>query len=236
MTNGGFPWTRRVSRTSLFLAVAATLVAFGGMTLGRYDLIGKMPGFFSLFYSTPVAALAAVLGLVAVVMNWRKGWPHSRPALLGLIIGGIFVGSLALRVLSTNDLPAIHDVTTDLGNPPSYTALPLSPDNLRGLSGEDEWRKLHGEAYGDLAPITIDAPVADVVARAETLASARGWTIAAVEPKEGRLEATAYASWLKFEDDVVLRVLGLRLGPTHVPRRPNRRAFTATTVIELIIR
>ncbi|GMN13628.1 DUF1499 domain-containing protein [Altererythrobacter sp. MTPC7] len=207
MTDGTHPWTRRISRASFFLAIAATIVAFGGMTLARYDLIGKMPGFFSLFYSTPVAALAALLGLVALFLNWRKGWPHARPALLGLIIGGFFVGALAVPVLSTSGLPAIHDATTDLDDPPSFTALSLSPDNLRGLSGEDEWRRLHAEAYGDLDTVRIAAPPAEVIARAQSLAEARGWTIADVSAEEGRLEATAYASWLKFRDDVVLRVV-----------------------------
>ena len=208
MTNGDYPWTRRISNASLMLALVATVVAFGGMTLARYDLIGKMPGFFSLAFGALLAAAAAILALVGLIMNARQQWPHGRSALLGLIIGGIFVGALAIRVISTSGAPAIHDATTDLADPPNYVALPLSPDNLRGLEGgEEQWRELHSQAYDDLVTIKINAPVADVIASAEELARDRGWTIALADPDAGRLEATAYASWIKFNDDVVLRVV-----------------------------
>ena len=208
MTTTDHPWTRRISRTALFLAIAATVVAFLGMTLARYDLIEKMPGFMALYYATPVAAFAALLGLVAVILNWRTEWPHRRAAWLGLIIGGIFVGSLVLRVTSAGDPPMIHDATTDLDDPPGYVALPLSPDNLRGLEGgEAQWRELHAGAYGDLESIEVEGTVAETIARAEELARERGWDIATVDPEGGRLEATAHASWIRFEDDVVLRVV-----------------------------
>jgi len=36
--------------------------------------------------------------------------------------------------------------------------------------------------------------------------------------------------------EVLVRVLGLGVSHTHVPRRPNRRAFTATSVSDLPIR
>ena len=39
----------------------------------------------------------------------------------------------------------------------------------------------------------------------EKLAEERGWTIRAVDPARGRMEATAYASYIRFEDEVVLR-------------------------------
>ena len=38
------------------------------------------------------------------------------------------------------------------------------------------------------------------------------------------------------QGEVLVRVLGLGLGHTHVPRRPNRRAFAATSAIDLPFR
>ena len=67
MTNGDYPWTRRISNASLMLALAATVVAFGGMTLARYDLIGKMPGFFSLAFGALLAAAAAIEAVYSVL-------------------------------------------------------------------------------------------------------------------------------------------------------------------------
>jgi len=33
-----------------------------------------------------------------------------------------------------------------------------------------------------------------------------GWQIAAVDPAEGRLEATATTKWMGFKDDIVVRI------------------------------
>ncbi|WP_404326387.1 DUF1499 domain-containing protein [Aerophototrophica crusticola] len=42
--------------------------------------------------------------------------------------------------------------------------------------------------------------------RAEAAARDMGWDIVAVEPAEGRVEATATTAWFGFKDDVVVRV------------------------------
>ena len=55
-------------------------------------------------------------------------------------------------------------------------------------------------------------PPGTVIADAEKLARERGWTVARADPAAGRLEATAYAWWIRFEDDVVLRVRPLEGG------------------------
>ena len=102
------------------------------------------------------------------------------------------------------DYPAIHDVTTDLDDPPDFVLLPLAEDNLRGLDGEDQWRALHAEAYGDIAPVRVGAPPAEVIREAARLAQVRGWEIAGADPANGRLEATDTVSFYRFHDDLVL--------------------------------
>lgn len=202
-----FRWTSALSRLTLALAIIATLLALGGMTLARYDIIGKMVGFSGLSFGMMAAVAALLVGIVALIMNARKGWPHRTSALLGFLVAAIFIAVVAGRVLSAGSPPAIHDITTDLANPPAFSVLPLADDNLRGLDSEQEWRELHSAAYSDLETVIIHKPVAEVIANAEALAQDRGWTVALADPQSGRLEATAYAAWIRFEDDVVLRVV-----------------------------
>ena len=74
-------WTRGLSWLALVLALGATIFAFTGMTLARVDRIGKLEGFSYLYQSAPVAAGALGLAIIALILNWRAGWPARRAAL-----------------------------------------------------------------------------------------------------------------------------------------------------------
>ena len=198
-------WTRALSWLALLLALGATIAAFTGMTLARVDRIEKLDGFAALVLSTPVAAFALLIAIIALVLNWRAGWPARRAALLGFLIALGFVGSLAVRVAMSADAPMIHDATTDLADVPQFETIALPEDNLRGLDNEAEWVALHEKGYPDLRSVVLDRTVEQTIRDAEVLARERGWTIRDVAPEEGRLEATAYASWIRFEDEVVIR-------------------------------
>jgi Protein of unknown function (DUF1499) len=103
-------------------------------------------------------------------------------------------------------VPAIHDITTDLANPPAFTKLTLGADNLRGVETPAKWRELHAGAYSGLGSLQLSKPSADVLAAAERLAKERGWEIALVDPVAGQIEATASVSMIGFKDDVIIRI------------------------------
>lgn len=216
-------WTRRVSGFAFWLAIAAIVVAVIGTTLARYDVIGKIPGFMAFVYMAMVCGAAAAIGLIALLMNWRTGWPSGRKALLGMLIGAAGFSALVLLRSSAANFPAIHDITTDLENLPTFTALAVPEDNLRGVDTAENWQRLHREGYGELSGIMLDQTPAAIVAKAEDLARKRGWTIAAADREEGRLEAVAYASYLRFEDVVVLRVSDAGGGKSRVDMRSVSR-------------
>ncbi|WP_284125562.1 DUF1499 domain-containing protein [Parerythrobacter aestuarii] len=217
------PWTRRASALAFWLGIAIVVIALAGTTLARFDVIGKLPGFMSFVYSAMAGGGVAVLGLVALVMNWRSGWPAARKAVLAVVIGAAAFGGLSLLRSTAAEYPYIHDATTDLENPPEFVELAIPEDNLRGVDTVEAWKEAHAEGYSDLTPVTVNATPAAVVAKAEELAKERGWTIAAVAPDEGRFEAVAYASWIKFEDIVVLRAVPLENGETLVDMRSISR-------------
>ena len=114
--------------------------------------------------------------------------------------------------MGAGDAPAIHDVTTDLADPPRFEVLPLRADNLAGVGSVENWRRIHAAAYGDLRPINVARPVRDVVQDAERLARAAGWQIAASDPARGHVEATASVSYIRFQDDVVIRIVPIADG------------------------
>ena len=97
--------------------------------------------------------------------------------------------------IAARSAPPIHDVTTDLDNPPRYVAvakLRVPPANSVDYGGEAVARQQRA-SYGDLRPLIVHAPPPRVLAMAADTARAEGWTVLAQDigfGDLGRLEAT----------------------------------------------
>ncbi|MEQ1725955.1 MAG: DUF1499 domain-containing protein [Sphingopyxis sp.] len=217
------PWTRRLGKTSLWLVVAALVIAGVGVSLARYDIIAKIPGLFALVGGGVIALLAALIAIPALFLNmrWRAG--VGMMAGFALIVGGGYAGFLLSRLATARSVPPIHDITTDLANPPQFTQLRVRVDNLVGVGTLAHWRELHARGYGDIRGITIPRSVAAVTSDAEALARARGWEIVVANPAEGRLEAVAHVSYIRFEDQVVVRVTPM---PDGIGSRVDMRSVS----------
>ncbi|MGB5739661.1 MAG: DUF1499 domain-containing protein, partial [Woeseia sp.] len=105
-------------------------------------------------------------------------------------------------------LPFIHDITTDTANPPQFVAvLPLraNASNPPEYSGA-ETAQLQREGYPDIQPIRMNDAPQETLQKALKVLEDMGLEIVAVEPGDGRIEATATTFWFGFKDDVVVRV------------------------------
>jgi hypothetical protein len=205
-------WGPRLARWSLGLTIISLATAAMGLTLARYDVIAKLAGFAAFLGGGVLALLALILGLAALVAGRKAVSPGRAKALGSAVVSLLYVGFLATRPLAAGDAPAIHDVTTDLSDPPRFEALPLRADNLAGVGTVENWRRIHAQAYGDLRPLTIAGPVPVVTARAVRLAEAAGWAIARSELARGHIEATASVSYIRFHDDIVIRIVPIQDG------------------------
>lgn len=199
-------WTPRLARWTRGLTLFAVVLAAAALTLARYDVIPKLMGFGGFAVGGLIALIALLAGIAAVIASWRSGSAIARSTWVALVVALGFSAFIVSRPLAAQGIPAIHDVTTDLTNPPVFETLPLRADNLAGVGTVENWQKLHREAYGHLQPVLIPRPVAEVTADAARLAQERGWTIAVLNPARGHLEATATISYIRFYDDVVLRI------------------------------
>jgi uncharacterized protein (DUF1499 family) len=187
---------------------AALAVALAGLG-NRWGWWGPLTAFSLLRVVLVVGLLSAVLALVAAILALRAGtvgplgW-----ALLGLVLA-VTAAAVPLSLLRmARSVPAIHDITTDTGNPPRLVAL---LDLRRGASNSAEYGGAEvavqqRAAYPDIAPVVFAKPAERVFAGAEAAARRMGWTVVAAVPAEGRLEATASTPWFGFVDDVVVRV------------------------------
>lgn len=206
-------------------ALLMLVIALGSLVLARYGIVGKLSGFrWFMMTLWPFAALAvvALLGLIiGFVRKHRAGWRSPAALVLSLVMIGVFYTQV---IMPARAAPVMHDITTDVDDPPQFRTLPLRDDYLEMYEGDIEaWRSAHRENYPDMEPVIINQSPDLVIADARALAEERGWEIAEYAPEDGHLEATATAGFIRFFDDVVVEVTPIADGSTRVDMRSISR-------------
>jgi len=188
-------------------AAGAVAAAVLGPFLARSGLVPGGLGEAIFRCAVPMAFAAVV---VAIVVLRRTGW-----RLGGLVVIGVAVAAAVLPIrtwLAARSAPPIHDVTTDVDNPPRYVAvakLRVPPANSVDYGGEAVARHQRA-SYGDLRPLIVKAPPPRALAMAADTARAEGWTVLAQDigfGDLGRLEATDTSFLFGRLDDIVVRVV-----------------------------
>jgi len=129
-------------------------------------------------------------------------------ALAGLVSGAAAFGVPFAMLQSAKRTPPIHDITTDIANPPSFEAIiPLrkgspNPVEYEGGSVSQQQRT----AYPDIQAVTIAETPDAAFKRALNAARDLDWQIVAAVPQERRIEATDTTIWFGFKDDIVVRI------------------------------
>lgn len=170
--------------------------------------------------------LAAAALTASLVRRPREGVGI---ALLALLIPALGLGYLFYVRTQSAFVPPIHDVATNIQDPPIFSdrimqerqasgANPLHPltaslssiEAYQGPRFADQHSRTVGELvqedYPDLRTVTVTAPADRLFAALRSQAEDRGWTIATVDLAAGRFEAVAETFWFGFQDDVAVRV------------------------------
>ncbi len=119
----------------------------------------------------------------------------------------------------------LHDISTDIDSPPAFVDVlrvrrwALNPPEYGGARVA-ALQRLH---YPDIQPLVLTAPLATVHAVVRDLMDAEGWQIVGDAAAEGRLEAVAITPWLRFRDDVIVRLRPLGDGRVRVDMRSKSR-------------
>jgi uncharacterized protein (DUF1499 family) len=195
-----------------------TLIALGISVLGLLLLALAGPAyrlglslesaFGVLRWGGYVGAAGVAVALVAGVMARRR--KQMLPMVLALV--ALVAGVTAVVIpyswqRTASRVPPIHDITTDLDNPPAFEAIvPLRADAPNALERPPMLAAQQREGYPDIAPATLPLPPERVFNRALDVAERLGWTIVASDQSTGRIEATDTTRWFGFEDDVVVRI------------------------------
>ncbi|MDA8099379.1 MAG: DUF1499 domain-containing protein [Nitrospiraceae bacterium] len=191
------------------LAVLAGLAALLSGLGSRWGWWYFGTGFIILGVSALIGAISALAEFV-ISINLRGA---SARHILAFAVAGIVIGLAAAAVpaawlRTAFRMPPIHDITTDMQNPPSFVALmPLRTDAPNPAAyGGPAIASQQQAAFPQVRPLILPLSPPDAFRNALAEARRMGWTIVDANAKEGRIEATATTFWFGFTDDIVVRV------------------------------
>ncbi|QUL38017.1 DUF1499 domain-containing protein [Erythrobacter sp. JK5] len=212
---------------ALLLPVYFAIAALGT----KIGLWSWQTGLLSLTFGAGpfLLGIVAVVGLISLVLIVRKvprkGWPL---AALALIVPAAFA-LVGLSAAGTADENPIHDVATDTGNPPQFSAATMAEREQAGANPVHDYQtplrdiemfkgtppelsiqshaQIITERYAGLAPLPLGgASPADAIAAVAAAMGEMGFENIRSDVETGMVEGVAETFWFGFKDDVVARV------------------------------
>ena len=196
---------------SLVSLIAFLLVALPGplYKYGIVDLGTAFTGFkFGVF-----AGIAALI-LLVLQMIFKRKTVTLGSTVIALLLSAIAIAMPLSMMNKGKSVPPIHDISTDLINPPKFEAIaPLRADapNPVEYAGA-EAAKQQRDAYPDLKTLSYTQSQSELVKATEQAVNNLGWDLVIgwdlvnSDVDKGIVEATDSTMWFGFKDDVVVRV------------------------------
>lgn len=189
--------------------VAAVLLVLGPVGT-RLGIWGFQTGLLLLIPAAVLlAAIGLLIGVVSIFVSRKRGFTGDMPALaVSIAICLLILVPMGMQFQKGASVPAIHNISTDLADPPAFDAIvalrgeganPLAYD--AGKIGPEQQA-----AYPAVKTLTVGTSPAETVASVVAALEAMGLEIVAVDAAGGIVEATDTTFWFGFKDDMVVRV------------------------------
>lgn len=212
-------------RTGTWLAITAIMLIIIGLTGSRLEFLTPIMAFMFFGIGFLVLTISALATAIGIAISMGTAGDASAMRTWGTLAASIILISTVLsQRADTSGSPPIHDITTDIENPPLFDAiLPLRADapNPPEYAGADTSSQQRA-AYPNLVTLTIEYPIDNVFTAVEQVARDLGWDVVAVDRVAGRIEATDTTKWFRFKDDIVIRLIPDNSG-TNVDVRSKSR-------------
>jgi uncharacterized protein (DUF1499 family) len=213
------PAAHYLPRLGLSLAVLAGLVLAAAPLGWRLGLWHFRTSFWYVMEPAFFIGIAAAVISVLALFWWVDMRGGARVmTLLGLAIGLAFAyyplkfyaKIFPIPIVNTTPLPRIHDITTDIENPPQFAATLAAREAEQGNAvayGGADLAKQQKGGYPDIVPLKTALAPDDAFKRAlETAQGMSGWTIVASDPAAHTIEGSQRTLFMGFTDDFIIRV------------------------------
>jgi uncharacterized protein (DUF1499 family) len=191
---------------TLIAGILALILLLVSGPLYQAEILGLMNAFLAMRIALIVGAVALVLALIQVIfMRKSISWPVTGVAVLCAAVAIFMPLSMMNKAKS---VPPIHDITTDLVNPPRFMAiLALRADapNPAAYQGE-EIASQQRVAYPELETQKYPQTTEQVFDAALVAVKSMGLEVVTSDKSLGLIEAYDTTTWFGFVDDVVIRI------------------------------
>lgn len=155
--------------------------------------------------------ISSISGLVALFMVMGYFIKDISRIVKTYIIALLFAGSgyylgINQEPPDWTGLRGIHDVTTDMDNPPEFMALLNAPGRRNSFDYPPETAERQRAKFPWVKPLMSEMAPAEAYARALNVANEMNWDVVGEDPAVGRFEATDYTKWFNFHDDLVVKI------------------------------
>ena len=203
------PIGRWLAILGLVLAVTCAAAAVLSGIGYRMELWHFRTGFTIIRWAFFGALAAALLSIIGLILARGKPKGILLAGLLGIVIGAgtAYVPWSWKQTLDAH--PYIHDITTDVQNPPKFVAivaLRKEGDHTVDYDGP-EVAEQQRQAYPDIVTLIIPLEKDKVFPAAEAALRAMKLKVVDANAAEGRIEATHTSMLYGFTDDMVVRIV-----------------------------
>ncbi len=201
------PLARRLVVVGVVLAMlCAGAAIFSGIGY-QMDLWHFRTGFQILKWSFFAAIVALALSLIGLAMS-RKTRSVVVMGVIGIVVAGITVYIPISWKKTLDSHPYIHDITTDLQNPPQFVVVASirGPEDHPVAYDGPEVAAQQEKAYPDLKSLVVTVPAGNVFEAADKVIREMGMEIVDASQPDMRIEATDTTLLYGFKDDVVVRI------------------------------
>lgn len=199
-----------LSRHLALFALVATLFS---VIVVRFGFLELRPAVMTFAGALACAGLSILVAVLAFIAIWRNGTRGFGAIALALFIDAALLAYPGYLAVLYRKLPAIHDISTDVIDPPRFEVLAKlrSTDGANtaayaGLYSAEQQRI----AYPDIEPLILETTPQKAYDAVLDIITKRKWLIVDARPpaprRPGHIEAIARTLVMGFRDDVVIRV------------------------------
>jgi uncharacterized protein (DUF1499 family) len=214
-------WAKAILIGSVVGAVLLPLGALGS----RFGFWPFTVGFLGLAGGAILAMFGLVLGIVGLVVAYRRNLQHNNPPIyMGVAISVLILAVLGSLFSSASSVPPIHNISTDVSDPPKFDkVIALRGENSNPLEFDAATiAPLQAEHYPWVKPLMSDQDADQAYSGALAAVEGLGMEVVNADSAGGLIEATATTFWFGFKDDVVVRVRASERGSVIDVRSVSR--------------
>jgi uncharacterized protein (DUF1499 family) len=211
-------WPAKMTRFAFFAGILAIILLAVAGPAYKLRLLPLIPALLGTAIGFLLFVVTFIVGAIGLLAAGRQAFARSRAAVAVIALSLVITVFAGIFIFRGRGAPPIHDVTTDLNDPPAFKDIvPLR--SASGALNPAEYQRNQSimghqlnvpdaqrSAYPDIQPLVLSQPPERGVQLAQQAAKDMGWDIVAVVPSEGRVEATDTTWYFGFKDDVVVRV------------------------------